>query len=641
LAVGPLQEIGMKYNIHYDIAATVLAVIILIHYYSHRKRIKMPQTRVFKGLLWLSLATDIADICTVLIDTYRLPTAVVNLVNVIYLVFFNALPFLYYLYLFKLIKGGERCTKSEKMTIYAPVSWTVLLIVTSPWTRLIFYYNLEEGYCHGAGFPLLYIATVLYILGSVGITVRFKSRLTVWQRLSVYFYLLASGMGILVQIAIPKVLMLQFAVSLSLLLLYMSLENPDDDMDKVLGLHNRRGFDKVVRNAVADGESFNILVAAITNFPIIRDMAGVDFCQSMMKQAVAGLTAGLDSCELFSLSDGRVAVMADQQAQLGQVLASLRQEFAKTVTFGDMDIRLQVSILQINFPDEVSTIEDIMDSIDFSLVLQAEDNSDEVLHCSGEILKSRRRENRIQQAMQHALENSTFKVYYQPIYSTEKKRYTSAEALVRLFDDELGMISPDEFIPLAEKNGMIIKIGEVVFRTVCEMMARQKIWEKGIEYIEVNLSMIQCMQEDICDMMYCVMDEFGVPYSCINLEATESVIAQDMLWGTMERMCVGGVTFSLDDYGTGYSNLTNVLKYPFHIVKLDKSMVWYAMENEYAMCALRHTVEMMQELNKHIVAEGVETKEQWDILEEMGCHYLQGYYFSKPVPEAEFLEKLS
>lgn len=141
-------------------------------------------------------------------------------------------------------------------------------------------------------------------------------------------------------------------------------------------------------------------------------------------------------------------------------------------------------------------------------------------------------------------------------------------------------------------------------------------------------------------MLYGIMDEYEIPYSCINLEITETTLAKDILWNTMERMTVGGVTFSLDDYGTGYSNLTNILKYPFHIVKLDKSMVWYAMENECAMKALRHTVSMIQDLDMHIVAEGVETEEQLHILKDMGCEYLQGYYFSKPVPEREFLAKL-
>lgn len=630
----------MKYNIHYDIAAMILTAIILIHYY-HKKSIKLPQSYVFTGLLWLSFLTDILDIITVVIDQRRLPVIIVSAVNIVYLVLFNIAPFLYYLYLLTATKRKESWTVGDRVILYAPLTWTIALIVTSPWTKFIFYYNQVEGYCHGPGFLTLYIATAIYMIGTVVITVRCRVQMTVWQRTAVYWYLFASFTGILVQTLTPHILLLQFAASLSLLVLYMSLENPDDDEDKLLGIYNRRGLEKTVNTAIEAEERFQLLVVTIKNFQIVRETAGLSFCQVMMKQAVEHLKVKVKPCPLFSVSDGRFAVMVDKRRKAEEITAALKQEFVRPVVSGDMNIQMDISILQIDYPEEVSVIEDVMDSIDYAAVFQVEGNDDEVLHSSGEILKNMRRENRIQQAMQHALDNGTFKVFYQPIYSTEEKRYHSAEALIRLIDDELGFISPDEFIPLAEKNGMILKIGEFVFRTVCEMMAREKIWEKGIDYIEVNLSMVQCMQEDICEMLYGIMDEYDISYSRINLEVTETVIDRDILWNIMERMTVGGVTFSLDDYGTGYSNLTNVLKYPFHIVKLDKSMVWYAMEDEHAMCALRHTVTMMQELNKHIVAEGVETQEQSNILERMGCHYLQGYYFSKPVPEQDFLQKLA
>lgn len=630
----------MKYNIHYDIAAIILTAVILIHYY-HRKTIKQPKSHVFTSLMWLSLFTVILDIVTIVIDERRMSVLTVNAVNVVYLIFFNTAPFLYYMYLLISEKSRELWTRKDKLLLYVPVSCVIVLICTSPLTKLIFYYNVEEGYCHGAGFFLLYIAAAAYMAGTVVITVVHRAQMTIWQRTSVYMYLLASAAGILIQIFIPHVLMLQFATSLSLLVLYMSLENPDEDDDKLLGIYNRRGFDKVVGAAIEAEESFQLLVVTVKNFQIVRETAGVSFCQSMMKQALGHLKAAVKPCLLFSLSEGRFAVMMDRRRGTEEITDALQQEFVRPVESGDMNIQVNISILQIDYPKEVSTIEDIMDSIDYAASFQTEGSDSSVICSSGEILNNIRRENRIQQAMQQALDNGTFKVFYQPIYSTEEKRYNSAEALIRLIDEEMGFISPDEFIPIAEKNGMILKIGEFVFRTVCEMMAREKIWEKGIDYIEVNLSIVQCMQEDICEMLYGIMDEYDIPYSCINLEVTETVIARDILWNTMERMAVGGVTFSLDDYGTGYSNLTNVLKYPFHIVKLDKSMVWYAMENERAMCALRHTVGMMQELDKHIVAEGVETREQLVVLEEMGCHYLQGYYFSKPVPEQDFLRKLA
>lgn len=630
----------MGYIIHYDIAAALLVIAVIIHFY-HKKSIMLPQTHVFVRLVWLSLATAVLDIVTAAVDTWRCSPALVHTVNVIWLIGFNMLPFLYFLYLFILVKKRDAWLMRDKILLYAPAGCAVLLILSSPFTGLIFRYSVEEGYRHGAGFPLLYAAAAVYMAASMGIALRYREKLTMWQKSAVYFYLVVSLAGIVFSVLFPRIQLLQFAASLSLLFLYMSLENPDDDEDKLFAIYNRRGFDKLIAAAVERKEAFSVLVVGVTNVQSVREAAGVEFSQAMFKGLIDRIGGRIKPLKLFYLSEGRLAVLIDRRSSLKETVTVVQEELKQPIVLGDMNIQPEATLLQLDYPHEVKTVEDIMDSIDYSSMAPFESSDGEVLHVSGEILNEKRRESRILQIMQQALMKGTFQVYYQPIFSTQKQRHNSAEALIRLFDKDLGFISPDEFIPMAEKNGMILKIGEFVFRTVCEMMAREKIWEKGIDYIEVNLSVVQCMQEDICEMLYGIMDEYGIPYSCINLEITETTLAKDILWNTMERMTVGGVTFSLDDYGVGYSNLTNILKYPFHIVKLDKSMVWYAMENESAMKALRHTVYMLQDLDMHIVAEGVETEEQLHILKDMGCEYLQGYYFSKPVPERDFLAKLA
>ncbi|MCM1057842.1 MAG: GGDEF domain-containing phosphodiesterase [Firmicutes bacterium] len=631
----------MRYVLHYDVAALVLTVMILIHFY-HKKSIRMPQTVVFIWLLWLSFVTDALDIVTVVADRYRLTALVVNTVNVIYLMAFNVLPFLYCLYLFiSTRKGKSAWSWRDRLVLLAPVCTAGLLIITSPVTKLIFYYSRGEGYCHGPGFPLLYAATGVYMIATLAAAVKHRFVITRWQKASVYFYLLATLTGIILQVIFPNILLLQFMASLSLLLLYMSLESPDDDEDKLLGVYNHRGFEKVAANEVKKNSYFHVVVVNITNYLPIREAVGLEPGRTLLKQVVEALKSELRSAKLFYLADGKLAlIVEDREEELKRVIKILQDVFSRPVADGDMNIQFETVLMQLDYPEEVGTLEDIMDSVDHFTAAPFESSDGEVRHMSGQILENRKRENRIQQIMQQALANGTFQVYYQPIYSTSKGRFSCAEALVRLFDAELGFISPEEFIPIAEKNGMILKIGELVFRSACEMIAKEKLWEKEIDYIEVNLSVVQCMQEDICEMLYGIMDEYDVPYRCINLEVTETILATDILFNTMERMTVGGVTFSLDDYGTGYSNLSNVLKYPFSIVKLDKSMVWYAMENEQAMKALRHTVTMMRALELNVVAEGVETAEQRDVLKEMGCEYLQGYYFSKPVAEADFLAKL-
>ncbi len=639
-SVVDLEE-TMDYVLHYDMAALVLVVIVLIHFY-HKKGIRLPQTYVFMGLAWGLLATDILDVITVLIGMWRVPVPVAYVVNVVYLVLFNILPVLAYLYLLIAVGSDWRgWSKAQRVLIFLPISVSALMIVTSPLTKLIFYYNLEEGYQHGRGFGLLYVAVAVYMVASLMLTYLYKTHFSGWQKTSTYFYLAAAFAGVVIQFIFPNILILQFALTLSLLLLYMSLENPDDDEEKFFGIYNRSGFDKMISASVGKQDAFHVVVVTITNFYSIREAMGVEFSRVLAKQVVESLKISLKPVELFYLGENKLAIIVDEKrGDLNRSISALREGLNHPMIAGSMNLQLETVIFQIDYPSDVTTVEDIMDSIDYAEAFPYENNDGEVLRVGGEILEGRRRESRILQIMQRALANGTFQVYYQPIYSNEEGRYNSAEALLRLYDSEMGFISPEEFIPMAEKNGMILKIGEFVFRTVCCMMARERIWERGIDYIEVNLSVVQCMQEDICEMLYGIMDEYAIPYSCINLEVTETTLARDILWDTMERMSVGGVTFSLDDYGTGYSNLSNVLKYPFNIVKLDKSMVWYAMENEPAMRALRHTVAMIRDLEMHIVAEGVETEEQRRILTEMGCEYLQGYYFSKPVPEKNFLTTL-
>ena len=305
----------------------------------------------------------------------------------------------------------------------------------------------------------------------------------------------------------------------------------------------------------------------------------------------------------------------------------------------DVNLTLSVSNFELVYPRDVKRLVEIVDLIDYAQNFVIDEEM-EGRHLTAEkILENRRRENQITHVLQRAIANEEFMVYYQPIYSVEEGCFSSAEALIRLHDEKLGFISPEVFIPLAEQNGMIFKIGEFVFRSVCKMISENNLEQYGMRYIEVNLSAAQCVQENLHKKLLSIMDEYGVPYSFINLEITETAVtvSKETLRKNMDDMVRQGVTFSMDDYGTGYSNINSLITFPFHLVKMDKSIVWYAMKNERAMSALKHSVNMIKELGMCIVAEGVETMEQSEELQRMGCDYLQGYYYSRPIPPEEFI----
>ena len=248
------------------------------------------------------------------------------------------------------------------------------------------------------------------------------------------------------------------------------------------------------------------------------------------------------------------------------------------------------------------------------------------------------------EAMLHsALEDDRIEVFYQPIYSTKLNRFVSAEALVRIRDQEGAIIPPGKFIPIAERNGIISQIGQCVFDKTCAFIRKNQLKERyGIEYVEVNLSVRQCEDITLADTYIQIMKKYRLDPSCISLEITESasIKVRDNLLKNMRQLMDYGVRFALDDFGNGESNLNYIVDMPVSIVKFDREMSQAFFRDEKAKYVLNAAMQMIHGMKLKIVSEGIETEEQYRAMEELSIDYIQGYYFSRPLPEAAFLEFL-
>ncbi len=268
---------------------------------------------------------------------------------------------------------------------------------------------------------------------------------------------------------------------------------------------------------------------------------------------------------------------------------------------------------------------------------------DGVNYVDESIISGHKRSYMIEECIKDSLENDGFEVVYQPIYSVKDKAFISGEALVRMPNTgELGFVSPDEFILIAEKRGLIRALGEVVFKKVCQFIEQENLARLGMEYIEVNLSRVQCMDSELPVQLEEIMRLHGVSARQINLEITETAAVESdgMLRSNMFRLRSMGCSFSMDDFGTGYSNLAQMSEVNYDLIKIDKSLIWPCFEEngEKANIILDNIVNMISALGGRIVAEGVETKEQADKLTAMGIDYLQGYYFSRPLNKEDFVK---
>jgi EAL domain-containing protein (putative c-di-GMP-specific phosphodiesterase class I) len=196
---------------------------------------------------------------------------------------------------------------------------------------------------------------------------------------------------------------------------------------------------------------------------------------------------------------------------------------------------------------------------------------------------------------------------------------------------------------MSEDDGSILDIGDIVFKKVCKFINEsQCVKENGVHYIEVNLSPVQCVHENIVDRLRAIMKKCAVAPKWINFEITETAQynEDESMHHNIEKLYNNGSCFSIDDYGSGFASADYLFKLPVDIVKIDKSILWQAMENPNAMTVLKNTMNMVKELGKKIVVEGVENQEMVDILTSFGCDYMQGYFFSKPVPAEEYVKFL-
>ena len=245
----------------------------------------------------------------------------------------------------------------------------------------------------------------------------------------------------------------------------------------------------------------------------------------------------------------------------------------------------------------------------------------------------------VESAVSKGLAEGNFEVYYQPTYCMDGLRLHGAEALIRLHDKVIGDIFPDEFIPIAEQAGYIDDIDEFVLGQVCAFIKSGEPVRLGMDCINVNLSVLQCMRDDFIERILGIVNSYDIPKSFINFEITESVSASDyeLLSDVIKKLKENGFQFSMDDYGTGYSNMHTLFTLDFDIVKIDKSILWDAEMSERGEIILENCVHMIKQMKRKILVEGVETKEHVEKLRTLGVDYLQGYFFSKPITKRELL----
>jgi EAL domain-containing protein (putative c-di-GMP-specific phosphodiesterase class I)/GGDEF domain-containing protein len=561
-----------------------------------------------------------------------------------YLLLHNLQLPLYIAYIIGLSDTLHKVKKNRLLScaLILPLIFVVGLILTNPFTGKIFYLDETDRYTRGSWFILLYVVVSFYTVIVISYLVHYKKLFSSKQYISLlttYPILIAA---VIFQLFYPAYPVEMFATAMALLFISVMIKPPEESIDNITGLNNFASYASDMKRNFTNEKPVKIIMINISNFSSLKAMLGYDRSINVLKKIARDLIT-IDNllmlkAELYYLDNGRFRIVVGERYfdRVDEAALKINTTLKHTLKSDGMDINLVPYICIARCPEDITDFEML---IAYGLDFQNRQYTGDVFYAADTIKKERYDILlNIDSIIDEAFANRNFSVYYQPIYSINEQRFTSAEALLRLKNDKYGFISPELFIPAAENNGTIHKIGEFVFDEVCKFIASADFERLGLQYIEVNLSVVQCMQKGLADDLINTLKKYNISPDKINLEITETAAAysQQIMDDNIKALTDAGIKLSLDDFGTGYSNMKRIASLPLHIVKLDKTFTDIE-DNQNLTIVLKNTIRMIKDMNMKIVVEGVETEDLVKKFSDYKCDYIQGYYFSKPVPKKDFI----
>ena len=444
-----------------------------------------------------------------------------------------------------------------------------------------------------------------------------------------------------------------FVLAITAYLVFATIQRPELLIDPQTLAQSAIAFENEVKKVMNINLPAKIIFIKISNSKSLGMYLGNERFSNLLKKVTLFLRNICKNEKLnatvYYLQDYIYALPTEGQTDemVEETLNKLEKYFSQIFVMDGIKINLDTRLLVIRIPDDVSNYEFLnYISKSFYTIVEDEGKPQWYRDYAGDrnfIIK-----NNIDRILTRAIEERSFDVYYQPIFNVSKQKYCSAEALVRLSDPEFGNIPPMMFISHAERTNQIHMIGDFVLEKVCEFMGSKQGKALGLDYIEVNLSASQLVESDLLEKIRSWFEKYKVKPEQLRLEITESAasfnpqIAEKNIYALKDM----GINFALDDYGIGYSDIKKVISLPFDVVKLNKSFV-DEIDNPHMVSIVNDTIHMLRLLGKEILIEGIETEQRAEQFAKLkyekknGCEYLQGFYFSHPLPQAEFVKFLT
>lgn len=614
-----------------------LAIIILLIYFCARHRlVGLWREYLFVQILAvtaLSLCVDILSIFAINYESVFSPP-VTSFICRFYVIILVAEVMYAVLYTASII--FNRKTYFRFLRIICTVN--LLYIILAFVLPIGYYTDGFVTFSYGTVVNLAYLLVGIYIILCIALTFVPSVDLSKLQRRAIRAWIFSWIVAACIQFIFPQILLTGFASAFGVLVIFCALENPDSRLDRNTGAFNEGTCREYVKSRFVFNKPYSMLAIVLEQSKHAElnstqhDLATLSFADFFLN---------LGKYRVFCDSENDFQILFEKKEDLDFVFKQIRARFedewkldgtGNGIIFEPKYIVLEDSTVLNDARDHFFVMHQMMHHFPSTGV--------DTVYIDENTVKELNEFELVKQEIQLALDEDRVEPFFQPIYSLKEEKFTAAEGLARIRTKEGGLMPPGLFIPVAEETGLVKKIDERIFEKSCQLLTSQKLTESGMHYIELNVSVSQCEDPKLYSRYIDLIDKYGVNPGHINLEVTESasIRQKNTLLNNIDKLREKGVKFSLDDFGTGQSNLDYIVSMPVDIIKFDMTMTRSYFENEKTKIVMRNTVNMIDEMGLLVVIEGVETVEQFDELCKLPIDYIQGYVFSKPLPTGEFID---
>ena len=623
-----------------QLVALCVVLVVTIEFFQYR-RVKLLSTELFEGFLGLSIFCIVCDIGCIYVSFH--PQYFSILINrIIHQFFFASLSLMaFYVFIYIDLRGRKVKNYSTLELLLRAIP-LIIAILGILFGDINYSVSVKGSYSYGTLVNIVYVMSATYCVMAIAVLAYAVKNRHLVVKYDFIFCFAAWLFIAIYQYLVPTASLISLAIALIVMFVYISFENSKENEDKdIHSLLSRNAFEMVIDELFGENKNFYVICFSMQNTTSLRSTYSLSTCLDCIAKSVKSIP-DFSNRNIFRISEFSFGFILFSKDELTDWSARYKVS-DKALLIDDSSIQPTYFVSAVECPTSADNAESLFSLISFCQSHYEAQNDHSVLIVDKEIADKRNYILSVERLIQRAVDEDGFYVVYQPIINTKTNRCESAEALVRLKDSKsFGFISPEVFIPVAERRGLISKIGDQVFSKVCQFIKDNEVEKLGLKYIEVNLSGIQIADPSIPFRLHQTVKSYGLDPKMINLEVTETALVRSgkVALDNMEKLKSFGYKFSMDDFGTGYSNLSQVAAVKYDLVKMDKSLIWPAFEpnNEQARTIMIACIKMFHTLGISIVAEGVETAEQAEVLATNGVEFLQGYHYSKPVKDDKFLE---